>query len=101
MLVLFKEGMRVVRSQIEAMSKADTLLINSELLPVHTQAKVIPIDFRNMGAWVNKKEYWAIIALANLLRELKVYPVEAFREAVAERSEFAEQSLAAVEEGEK
>jgi hypothetical protein len=61
---------------------------------------VIPIDYKVTGRWSNRKEYWAMIALARLLHEIKIYPLEAFKEAVSVRSEFAEDNLAAIEAGE-
>jgi hypothetical protein len=42
-----------------------------------------------------------LIALAAVLRELEMYPIEALKEAVTGRSEFAEENLAAIEVGEK
>ncbi len=39
MLLLFKEGLATVRSQLGAMTEEDTLVVSSDLLPVHTQAK--------------------------------------------------------------
>jgi len=101
MLLLFKEGLSTVRSQLAAMIEEDRLFINSELLPIQTRAKIIPIDFKQTGCWANKKEYWAMIALANVLKEMHIYPLEAFKEAVSERSEFAEENLAAIEAGER
>ena len=100
MLVLFKEGLTTARSQIADMTDMDTLIINSDLLPIRTKAKVIPIDYKVTGRWSNRKEYWAIIALASLLNEVKIYPMEAFKEAVSARLEFAEDNLAAIEAGE-
>ncbi len=99
MLLLFKEGLGVVRAQLEAMREEDVLLVNSELLPVKTLARVIPIDFKRVGSM--KKEYWAIVALTRLLRETQVYPLVAFKEAVSGRAEFAEENLRAVEVGER
>lgn len=64
MLVLFKEGLTSVQSQLEAMNEGDTLFINRDLLPIQCRARVYPIDFKETGRWANKKEYWAIIALA-------------------------------------
>jgi hypothetical protein len=101
MLLLFKEGMAAVRSQLAEMTEMDTLFINSDLLPLQTRASVVPIDFKKAGRWTNKKEYWAIIALARLLVEREIYPLLAFKEAVSARAEFAEDNLAAIEAGEK
>jgi 2-oxoglutarate ferredoxin oxidoreductase subunit beta len=101
MLLLFKEGLSTVRSQLRAMTEEDSLVINTDLLPIATKAKLIPIDFKQAGRWANKKEYWAMIALAKVLHEMQIYPLEAFREAVSARAEFAEDNLAAIEVGEK
>jgi Pyruvate/2-oxoacid:ferredoxin oxidoreductase gamma subunit len=75
MLVLFKEGLNIVRSQLAAMTGEDVLFINSQLLPIETRAKLIPIDFSNAGIWANKKEAWVMVALAMILKELPL-PVE-------------------------
>ncbi len=101
LVVLFKEGLNSVRGELSAMNEMDTLIINSELLPIPTKARQIGVDFKQTGRWFNKKEYWTIIALAKLLREKSIYPLESFKEAVIGRSEFAEENLAAIEAGEK
>lgn len=101
MLVVFKEGLSSASDQISRMDEKDLLIINNELLPVQTHAKLIPIDFKGIDRWSNRKEYWTIIALAALLGEMKIFPVEAFKEALSARQEFAEDNLAAVEAGEK
>ncbi|MFZ2096297.1 MAG: thiamine pyrophosphate-dependent enzyme [Anaerolineales bacterium] len=100
MLLLFKEGLGIVRSQLAEMGEHDFVFVNADLLPIETQAKVISMDFKQIKGWGNKKEYWAIIALARMLKELPIYPLEAFKEAVAGRREFAEENLKAIEAGE-
>jgi hypothetical protein len=42
-----------------------------------------------------------MIALARMLREIRLFPMEAFKEAVSARAEFAGENLAAIEVGEK
>jgi hypothetical protein len=91
----------VVRTQLAEMTEADTLIINRDLLPIQTKAKLISIDFNQTGRWANRKEYWAMIALSKLLCDIQLYPLEAFKEAVSTRHEFAEDNLAAIEAGEK
>jgi Pyruvate/2-oxoacid:ferredoxin oxidoreductase gamma subunit len=100
MVVLFKEGLASVRHQLAAMTEADTLIISSDLLPIQTKAKTLTLDFKLTGRWAGKKEVWAMIALAAALRQMTIYPLEAFKEAVSGRSEFAEDNLAAIEAGE-
>ena len=90
-----------MHSQLDAMTENDSLVINRDLLPIQTRAKVIPIDFKQTSHWAYRKEYWTIIALAKVLKEMHIYPLEAFKEAVSERSEFAEENLAAIEAGER
>ena len=99
MLLLFNEGLSAVRGQLERMNETDTLLVNKDLLPIRTKAQVVPIDFARTSRWASKKEYWVIIALARLLWERQTYPLEAFKEAVSARKEFAEDNMAAIEEG--
>ncbi len=41
-----------------------------------------------------------MIALARVLSELQIYPLEAFKEAVSARQEFAQDNLEAIEAGE-
>lgn len=101
MLLLFKEGLPVVRAQLAEMTEADTLIVNCDLLPIQTKAKILSLDFKQTGRWAGKKEYWAMIALARVLNKIQIYPLEAFKEAVSARSEFAEDNLAAIEAGEK
>jgi 2-oxoglutarate ferredoxin oxidoreductase subunit beta len=101
MLLLFKEGLGKVHNQIAAMDEEDVLFVNTELLPIETRAKIVQINFKQMAGWINKKEYWAMIGLARMLNEMQIYPIEAFKQAVAERREFAEENLKAVEAGER
>ena len=98
-LLLFKEGLPIVKPHLMEMAPGDTLIVNSSLLPLETKAKVIPIDFSQTGRWANKKEFWAIMALAKALSSMNIYPLEGFKEAVAGRAEFAEDNLSAIEAG--
>jgi pyruvate/2-oxoacid:ferredoxin oxidoreductase beta subunit len=100
MLLLFKEGLTTAASQLAGMGEADTVFVNSELLPISTQARIISMDYKKTGRWSSRKEFWSIIALAKLLQEMKFYPLEAFREVVSERLEFAQDNLAAIEAAE-
>ncbi|HSB64960.1 MAG TPA: thiamine pyrophosphate-dependent enzyme [Anaerolineales bacterium] len=97
MLLLFREGLGVVRSQLETMTEQDVLFVNSELLPVKTQARVVPLDFKQAGGV--KKENWTLVALARMLRETEIFPLEALKEAVSGRVEYAEENLKAIEVG--
>ncbi len=101
LLLLFKEGLGTVQAQLAAMDENDLLIINQELLPVQTRARILALDFKQMGNWAGKKEVWAVIGLSALLHHTDIYPLEAFRQAVAGRAEFAEENLAAISAGEQ
>jgi Pyruvate/2-oxoacid:ferredoxin oxidoreductase gamma subunit len=101
MVLLFKEGLSTVRNQLKAMTPEDTLVISSDLLPIQTQARIIPLNLKGSERWGKRKEAWVVIALARVLSELKIFPPEAFKEAVSARAEFAEDNLAAIEAGEE
>lgn len=101
MILLFKEGLTTVQSQLSAMTGHEILFVNRELLPIQTKAKTFVLDFKLAGSMTNKKEYWAMIALAKVLHEMQIYPLEAFKDVVTTGSKFAENNLAAIETGEK
>ena len=97
MLLLFKESLPFIQTQLSQLSEADTLIINTNLLPIQTRARVISIDFNQTDRWAAKKEFWVMIALAKALNSMRIYPIEAFKEAVSARSEFAADNLAAID----
>jgi hypothetical protein len=97
MLLLFKEGIPAVKSLLEQIDGQGVVYINSELLPLTTPARVVPLAIKQSEVWLAKKEYWAIIALAKLLADTQMFPMQAFKEAVSARSEFADWNLRAIE----
>ena len=99
MIVLFREGLLRLQAQISALLPSDILMIHQDLLPVQTKARILPLDFRQLGSQGNRQESWAVMALAAALARFEIYPLEAFKEAVSVRSEFAQENLAAIEAG--
>ena len=96
LVVLFPEGLKKVFPHIHKLTENDILYINNSLLPIETRAKIVGMDFRKTG---KKKEFWAVMALAEILRNTNIYPLEAFIEAVSQRDEFSEKNLEAIETG--
>ena len=92
LVVLFEEGLKKVQSRLGQLGQADRLYINAELLPVETRAQVVPLDLRGKG----RKKHWSLMAMAAVLRHSGIYPLEAFKEAVALNKAFAEENLAAI-----
>ena len=98
MVVLFPAGLEKVKSKISNLSEDDFLFINVELLPVETHAKVVFMDFRKTGL---KREYWALIAIAEVLNQLEVYPLDALRAAIDSKTLYAQKALSAINNSDK
>lgn len=94
MLVLFPEGLDKTRRQIKALTVEDTLYFSADLPDTTTPALKVVLDFRKSG---KRSEYWAIIALAEFLRRSPIFPIEAFRGALAAQKKFAQDNLAAID----
>jgi len=98
MVVLFPEGLAIAKAQVKQLTADNTLYISASLLPVETEARKVVIDFeRASGDWASKKDYWAIMALAEVLRHTQLYPLEALQESLSKGGALAKQRLAAVE----
>ncbi len=96
MLVLAPEGLKVTRRTVHQLRPDARLYIRSDLLPVETEAQVVPLDLTRAG-----KKDQAMMALAVLVRDTELLPIEALREAVSlgQRPEVAQENLAALEAG--
>ena len=90
MIILFQAGFEKVKSKISDLSYEDILVVNVELLPVETSAKIISMDFRQTGL---KREYWALLAVAELLTHLEIYPLKALKEAIGSGTLFPQRVL--------
>lgn len=100
MVVLFPEGLNRVQSSLDKLTAQDALYISADLLPVRTPARTVVLDFERAGGWSRKKSHWAIMALAEVLRGERLYPLDALKEAIASQDQYAQQNLAAVEQSE-
>ncbi len=97
MIVVFEEGLKKERARIAALSEDATLVISADLLPVETRARIAVLDFDTVR---QKKESWAMMAIAETLRLLDLYPLDAFKDAVSLRPEYADANLAAIADSE-
>jgi len=78
LVVLSREGLEQVRAQLESLEKEDTLFIEAGLLPVETRAKIISLELKGK----EKQKDWNLKAIARVVEELDLYPLEALEEAV-------------------
>jgi 2-oxoglutarate/2-oxoacid ferredoxin oxidoreductase subunit beta len=101
MIVLFKEGLSSVRGLIAKMGPEGRIYINRDLLPVDTAGQTTALNFKVMEGAQPKKEYWAIMALAHMLRDEPLFSMEAFKEAMTHNPTFAEANLAAIAASER
>ena len=93
MVVLFPEGLRAARPRLAQLDALATAYIHKALLPVETPARVVPLDFPPSL----KEKHWALAALARVLQQARIYPLEALREAVAMNETYAAENLAALD----
>lgn len=93
MVVLFPEGLAVERGRIARLSAEATLYLAADLPAVETRARVVRVDFSATG---QPKTAWALMALARVLRETAIYPLEALQAAAA-RGPYTEQNRAALD----
>lgn len=94
-VALFPEGLTKIKPRLAQMTGEDMLFINEKLLPVETNAQVIPLDLRKVA----KKQNWAMATLAEVLRVTGLFPIEAMQKAAALDPRFADENLASIEAG--
>lgn len=95
-IALALEGLKASSRQLTALTDESQLYIRHDLPSVDTKAQIIPMDVGR----VSKREI-AVTVLSAIIRNLDLYPLDAFREAIrlTQRSEIALESLKAVERG--
>jgi pyruvate/2-oxoacid:ferredoxin oxidoreductase beta subunit len=92
LVVLSEEGLDKVEPYLKELTGEDRLYIESRLLPVKTRAQITALDFKGKG----KARHWSFMALAEVLRGSRLYPLEAFKEALALEEKFADERLEAL-----
>jgi len=93
-LAIAPEGLKAARNQFDSLAESDTLYIRQDMLPVQTQARVVPLNFKG----VSRKDA-AVSAVAAMLHDAKLYSVPAFQEAIrlVQKPDIARESLRAVD----
>jgi len=98
MVVLFPEGLKKIKGKLDKLTEKDTLYINAALSPIETRARIVQLDFSKTKM---RQEYYALMAMAEVLRQTKIYPLEAYQEAASLYKDFAEGNLTAIDASEK
>jgi Pyruvate/2-oxoacid:ferredoxin oxidoreductase gamma subunit len=96
MVVLFPDGFTKVKEHIRNLTIKDTLFIQADLPPIETQAQKILLDFKDTGSFSKKKEAWMMMALARIIEKTEIYPLAAFKDAIAMDPRYSEGNLAAM-----
>jgi pyruvate/2-oxoacid:ferredoxin oxidoreductase beta subunit/Pyruvate/2-oxoacid:ferredoxin oxidoreductase gamma subunit len=98
LILVSPEGRAKAAPKLAAMRKGDRAYVAQDLLPVETAAEVAPLEYDRLDIRVRRQNR-AILALGAVLQREGWYPLQALQEAVREtqRSEIAEQNLAAIE----
>jgi Pyruvate/2-oxoacid:ferredoxin oxidoreductase gamma subunit len=96
--VLSPEGLSQVPRQLRAMNEAQTVYVVPELADqIQTRARKIVFNFRRAPG----KKSLALAATAAIICHANLYPIDAFREAIAreQREDIARENLKAVDAG--
>ena len=98
LILITEEGRARAAPRLALMTPADRAYVARDLLPVETEATVVPLDYGRLDQRVRRTER-AIMALGAVLRREGWYPMEALREAIrtTQRDEIASANLAALE----
>ncbi|HMK82363.1 MAG TPA: thiamine pyrophosphate-dependent enzyme [Candidatus Bathyarchaeia archaeon] len=93
-LALAPEGMRECKRQLDSLTSDDILYVRKELLPVQTDARIVPLDLSRMP----RKEV-TLAAIGTILKDLNLMPRDALREAIriVQSPKIASESLRALE----
>jgi len=94
MIVLSSEGLNKAEKQITSLTEHDVLWVNSCLMPISSRARIVTVAFERTG---KRKEFWSVMCLAQMLREMNIYPLEALKEAISLRPEYADEYLDVVD----
>ncbi len=81
-IVLSKDGLQRIQKVLQVLGKDAVVLADETLLPLHTQARVLALDMGKKATRLEKTQR-AMAAIAVILRERHILPVEAIGEAIA------------------
>jgi pyruvate/2-oxoacid:ferredoxin oxidoreductase beta subunit/Pyruvate/2-oxoacid:ferredoxin oxidoreductase gamma subunit len=97
LVLVAEEGRAKAETRLAAMTREDRAYVAQDLLPVDTDAQVIPLDLAGLDFRVRRQNR-AILALGAVLRREGWYPLEALEEAIqkTQRKEIAKLNLAAL-----
>jgi pyruvate/2-oxoacid:ferredoxin oxidoreductase beta subunit/Pyruvate/2-oxoacid:ferredoxin oxidoreductase gamma subunit len=102
LVLVAEEGRAKAEARLAAMTGEDRAYVAQDLLPVETEAQVIPLDLAGLDFRVRRQNR-AILALGAVLRREGWYPFEALEAAAREtqRPEIAKLNLAALKASRK
>jgi 2-oxoglutarate ferredoxin oxidoreductase subunit beta len=97
LILIDEEGRGRAAPRLAAMTPADRAYVARDLLPVESEATVVPLDYGRVEGRVRRSER-AIMALGAVLGREGWYPMDALREAIraTQRVEIASANLAAL-----
>jgi Pyruvate/2-oxoacid:ferredoxin oxidoreductase gamma subunit len=103
LVILFPEGLARVRARFGDLPSDGTLYISSELSEAPgvnratRRGRTVPLDFESLGPSGRGKDRWTLLALAAVVRDQDLFPLDALSAAVAMGGEKDQAHL--VEEG--
>lgn len=96
-IVLTLDGLKKVEPQITRLGPQAAVYLHAKLPRIETGARLMRLDFSQAGKHAAKKDHWPIMAVAEVVRDLEIFPIDALKEALALRPASAATLLDAVE----
>jgi hypothetical protein len=96
-IALTPDGLKKVEAQIGRLGPQAEVYLHAKLPRIETEARLVQLDFSQAGKHAAKKDHWPIMAVAEVLRDLEIFPIDALKEALALRPRSAAAFLDAVE----
>jgi pyruvate/2-oxoacid:ferredoxin oxidoreductase beta subunit/Pyruvate/2-oxoacid:ferredoxin oxidoreductase gamma subunit len=99
LVILSPEGLKKVQPEISRLDTKTIVYKHAQLPTVETPGRNMELDFSQAGKHAMRKEFWPIMAVGEVIRDLGILELEALREALKMQPAFAEANLVAVEAG--
>jgi pyruvate/2-oxoacid:ferredoxin oxidoreductase beta subunit/Pyruvate/2-oxoacid:ferredoxin oxidoreductase gamma subunit len=99
-VIISEEGAIKVKEKVESLPSSCTVLVDENIQLPKTEAKVLRFPYRKAGNNVGKL-FAGTVALASLLRNSDLFPIDAFKEALStfQKPGIAEKAIEAAEAG--
>ena len=98
-VILSPEGLKKAQTRLPSLGSEAVVYTHATLAPIEVPGRKMELDFSQAGKHAMRKEFWPIMAVGEVLRDLGILELDALCEALKMQPAYAEANLAAVEAG--